>query len=84
MSLPPASAEEGEPRGAPSCDSPRPSPPCRVEIKGEDEGAREVASQPDGEEIEDVLERGRLTHEEKMAVMLDLRPMPVNSYTFAG
>jgi hypothetical protein len=47
------------------------------EIKGEEEDSSEVASQPDSEEIEDVLERGRLTPQEKEAVMLDLRPSPV-------
>lgn len=47
------------------------------EIKGEEEEASEAASQPDTDEIEDVLERGRLTPQEKAAVMLDLRPSPV-------
>jgi len=45
------------------------------EIKaGEDEEAEGTALEPASEEIEDVMERGRLTPEEKMAVMLNLRP----------
>jgi hypothetical protein len=47
------------------------------EIKGEEEDVNETASQPDSEEIEDVLERGRLIPQEKAAAMLDLRPSPI-------
>ncbi len=48
------------------------------EIKaGEEVDAEAVTVEPEAEEIEDVLERGRLTPEEKLAVMLDLRPSPL-------
>ncbi len=46
------------------------------EIKEGDEDGEE-ATGPDSEDIEEVSERGRLTPEEKQAVMLDLRPSPV-------
>jgi hypothetical protein len=48
------------------------------EIKGEEADSSEATSQPDTDEIEDVLERGRLTPQEKAAVMLDLRPSHVS------
>ena len=44
----------------------------------EEEDANPVASEKDTEEIENFLERGQLTLEEKLAVMFDLRPSPVH------
>jgi hypothetical protein len=46
------------------------------EIIPDDEAGAETGSEPDEEPIEDASERGRLTPEEKAAVMLDLRPQP--------
>jgi hypothetical protein len=47
------------------------------EIKDGEDGETPATIEQEDKEIEDVLERGRLTPEEKMAVMLDLRPSPI-------
>lgn len=46
------------------------------EIKPDDEDNSEVSSEIDSPQVDDDMERGRLTREEKEKVMLDLRPQP--------
>jgi hypothetical protein len=48
------------------------------EIKPESEEDPGASSEAEGPQVEDDLERGRLTPEEKTMVMLDLRPRPPN------
>jgi len=48
------------------------------EIKPKSEDDSGASSEPEGPQVEDDLERGRLTPEEKAMVMLDLRPRPPN------
>jgi ERCC4-related helicase len=47
--------------------------------EGEQDDPETSASEGDGDQIEDALDRGRLTPAEKAAVMLDLRPCPPNA-----